>query len=75
MVNRIDFAAGRIEPSFQVSVSSGVDIYKSDRMAMRFQVDGENLTNVLDVIDFGGLFSGNAIGPSKSFTMRFTTSF
>jgi len=28
---------------------------------MRFQADGENLTNVLDVIDFGGLFSGNAI--------------
>jgi hypothetical protein len=42
---------------------------------MRFQVDGENLTNVLDVIDFGGLFSGNAIGPSRSFALRLSSDF
>lgn len=75
VVNRIDFARGRIDPSLQVSASAGVDIYKSDRLSMRFQVDGQNLTNVLDVIDFGGLFSGNAIGPSRSFDMRLTTNF
>jgi len=44
-------------------------------MNMRFQIDGQNLTNVLDVIDFGGLFSGNAIGPSRSVMLRLTTSF
>ena len=39
-------------------------IYKSDHMKMRFQIDGQNLTNVLNVMDFGGLFSGTfAIGP------------
>jgi hypothetical protein len=42
---------------------------------MRLQMDGQNLTNVLDVIDFGGLFSGSAIGPSRSFALRLTTSF
>jgi hypothetical protein len=42
---------------------------------MRFQADSHNLTNVVDVIDFGGLFSGNAIGPSRSFTLRLTTRF
>jgi hypothetical protein len=42
---------------------------------MRFQIDGENLTNVVDVIDFGGLFSGNAIGPSRSVNLRLTTIF
>ncbi|MGH9325769.1 MAG: TonB-dependent receptor [Terriglobia bacterium] len=75
VVNRVDFSAGRIEPTFLVDASVGVDVYKSDRMAVRFQVDGENLTNLLDLIDFGGLFSGNAIGPSRSFAMRLTTNF
>jgi hypothetical protein len=75
VVNRIDFPAGRIDPCFQVSASAGADLFKSDRLAMHFQVDGENLTNVLDVIDFGGLFSGNAIGPSRSFGLRLTTDF
>jgi hypothetical protein len=42
---------------------------------MRIQADGQNLTNVLDVLDFGGLFSGNAIGPSRSFALRMTTEF
>ena len=75
VLNRVNFARGRIYPSLIVSASAGADIYKSDRMNVRFQVDGQNLTNVLNVIDFGGLFSGNAIGPSRSFALRLTTTF
>jgi hypothetical protein len=75
VVNRINFDRGRIYPSFQVNASAGADIYKSEHLKMRFQVDGQNLTNVLGVIDFGGLFSGNAIGPSRSFALRLTTNF
>jgi hypothetical protein len=58
-----------------VNVSAGADLYKSERYNVRLQADGQNLTNVLDVIDFGGLFSGNAIGPSRSFALRLTTTF
>jgi hypothetical protein len=74
-VNRINFVRGRIYHSFQVNVSAGADIYKSERLNIRIQADGQNLTNVLDVIDFGGLFSGNAIGPSRSFALRLATNF
>jgi TonB-dependent Receptor Plug Domain len=75
VLDRINFARGRIFPSFQVNASAGIDVYKSDHMNMRFQIDGQNLTNVLDVIDFGGLFSGNAIGPPRSYAMRLSTTF
>jgi len=75
VIDRINFARGRIYPAFQVSASMGAEVYKSDRMDMHFEVDGENLTNIVDVIDFGGLFSGNAIGPSRSFSLRLTTDF
>jgi hypothetical protein len=75
VLNRINFARGRIDPSFQVNASAGVDVYRSDRMTMRIQADGQNLTNILDVIDFGGLFSGNAIGPGRSAMLRLTTTF
>ncbi|HEY1731248.1 MAG TPA: hypothetical protein VGG15_05850 [Terriglobales bacterium] len=75
MLNRINFARGRIYPSFQVNASAGADLYKSERVTTRLQADGQNLTDVLDVIDFGGLFSCNAIGPSRSFALRLTTSF
>jgi TonB-dependent Receptor Plug Domain len=75
VLDRINFDRGRIYPSFQVNASAGADIYKSDRLNMQIQADGQNLNNVLNVIDFGGLFSGNAIGPSRSFALRLTTQF
>ena len=75
VIDRINFARGRIYPAFQVNASAGADIYKSDRINTRVQIDGQNLNNVLNVIDFGGLFSGNAIGPPRSVAVRLTTSF
>jgi TonB-dependent receptor-like protein len=75
VLDRINFARGRIFPAFQVNASAGAELYRSDKLNMRFQVDGQNLNNVLNVIDFGGLFSGNAIGPSRSFAMRLATNF
>jgi hypothetical protein len=75
VLSRVNFARGRIYPSFQVNASAGAQVYKSDHINTQFQIDGQNLNNVLDVIDFGGIFSGNAIGPSRSVAMRLTTSF
>jgi hypothetical protein len=75
VIDRINFARGRIYPSLIVSASAGAEVYKSEHVTVRFQADGQNLTNVLNVIDFGGLFSGNAIGPARSFALRLTTSF
>jgi hypothetical protein len=75
VLNRINFDRGRILPSFLVNASAGADIYRSERMKMKFQIDGENLSNVLNVIDFGGLFSGDSIGAPRSYSMRLTTTF
>jgi len=73
--DRLNFNRGRILPAFQVNASAGADLCKSDRLKIRFQADGQNLTNVLDVLDFGGLFSGNAIGPPRSFALHLSTAF
>ena len=75
VLDRINLARGRIYPAFQINASAGAHVYQSERLNVRFQADGQNLTNVLNVIDFGGLFSGNAIGPSRSFSLRLTTLF
>jgi len=75
VIGRINFARGRILPLLAASASLGADIYKSERMTMRFQADGDNLNGRLNIIDFGGLFSGNAIAPGRSFALRLKTSF
>ncbi len=75
MLSRVNFARGRILPSLILSASAGAQVYKSERMNVTLQADGQNLNNELNLIDFGGLFSGNAIGPARSFALRLTTTF
>lgn len=72
---RVNFERGRVKPSLSLDVSLGADLYKSERVKVRLQADARNLNDRLNVIDFGGLFSGNAIGPPRSFFLRLATSF
>jgi outer membrane cobalamin receptor len=75
VVDRVNFDKGRVRPSLSIDATLGAEIYHTERLKMRIQADGENLNNRLNVIDFGGLFSGNAIGPSRSWALRLTTAF
>ncbi len=75
VLSRINFSRGRIRPSSLLNASAGATVYKSDRVSTQLQVDGQNLTDLLDVLDFGGIFSGNAIGPSRNVMVRLTTNF
>ncbi len=75
VVNRLNFARGRVRPSLAVDASMGTDLYKNDKIAARLQADVQNLNNRLNVIDFGGLFSGNAIAPPRSYALRLQTTF
>ena len=75
VVSRLNFDRGRVLPQLSVNASLGVDAYTGDHLKLRLQADGDNLNNRLNVIDFGGLFSGNAIGPGRSYLLRLTTSF
>jgi len=75
VINHLDFSRDRISPYLTENASAGIDLYRHENRLVRFQADVQNLSNALEVIDFGGLFSGNAIGPSRSFMMRLTTRF
>ena len=75
VVDRLNFDRGRVHPTLAVTASIGADLYRGEKVTTRLQLDGDNLNNRLNVIDFGGLFSGNAIGPARSFALRLNMSF
>lgn len=75
VISRINFTRGRIRPLLAVNSSLGYELYTRDKTTVHLQIDGENLNNRLNVIDFGGLFSGNAIAPARSVAARLTTTF
>ncbi len=75
VVDRIDLNRGRIKPALSVNLASGFDFYKKEKRSLRLQADVQNVNNRLNVIDFGGLFSGNAIGPPRSYFLRLAATF
>jgi outer membrane cobalamin receptor len=75
VLDRVDFDKGRVKPNLSIDASAAATIYKSEKWNARLQFDAENINNRLNVLDFGGLFSGNAIAPPRSYAVRLTTSF
>src|SRR5438552_1017678 len=75
VVNRVNFAHDRVKPSLSLDVSTGIELWKKDTRSLRLAANIENLNNRLNVIDFAGLFSGNAIAPPRSYSVRFQTTF
>lgn len=75
VVSHLNFARGRISAVLTENASVSADLYRREKMQLRLQVDGEDLSNRMQVIDFGGLFSGNAIGPARSFMARLAATF
>ena len=75
VVARVDLAHGRVRPQFSLDASVGAELYRSDHVTLRLQGDIENINDRLNVIDFAGLFSGNAIGPPRSGFIRLQTDF
>ena len=75
IVNRLNFERGRVRPQLSIDASVGADVWKRDNLTMRLQADVQDLNNRLNVLDFAGLFSGTAIAPPRSYSLRFQTSF
>jgi hypothetical protein len=74
-VDRVNFEAGRVRPSFSLDTTVGADVWKRDAFTLRLQGDAQNLTNRVNLIDFAGLFSGNAIAPPRTYAIRLQASF
>ncbi len=72
VIDRLNFARGRILPLFAVNAGAGAEVYRSETLKIQLQVDGEDLNNRLNILDFGGLFSGNAIDTQRSVIARLT---
>jgi len=75
VINHLNFNLDRIHPYFTQNASVGIDLYQHEKRSLRLQADAQNLSNQLELIDFGGLFSGNALGPSRQYTFRLVTTF
>ena len=75
VINHLNFNRDRIRPYFTQNASMSAELFEREKTSIRLQADAQNLGNTLEVIDFGGLFSGNALGPSRQYMLRLVTAF
>jgi len=75
VLSRVNFGRQRVRPSSSFDAAVGMDLLKRDRKAMTLEVEGANLANRVNVINFASLFSGTAIAPSRSVTVQLRTHF
>ena len=70
LVDRVNFDRNRIRPALSVNTSAGVDLLRRNEHRLSLEATGSNLNNRLNLIDFAGLFSGNALAPPRSWSAR-----
>jgi outer membrane receptor for Fe3+-dicitrate len=70
VVDRVNLVRGRVKPWLSIDASAGLDLWKKDDLAVRLRADVKNLNDRLNLINFAGLFSGNAISPPRSVAAR-----
>jgi outer membrane cobalamin receptor len=70
VVDRVDFEAGRVKANVALDWGAGVELWRRDKRRLELRAEIANLTNHLNVVNFAGLFSGTAVMPPRSASVR-----
>jgi hypothetical protein len=70
VVGRVDFDAERLRLTFSLDAGSGLELWRRAKRRLEMRAEVANLTNRLNVVNFAGLFSGTAIAPPRSASVR-----
>ena len=75
IINQVNFNKGRVRPSYSLDVAAGAEMYHKEQRSATFEIQAENLSDHVNVINFASLFSGTAVGPPRSVSARLKLTF
>jgi len=75
IVDRVNLDRGRVRPNFSLNVAGGMDLYRKEQRTISLMVQGVNLTDRVNVINFASLFSGTAVAVPRSISARLRATF
>jgi outer membrane cobalamin receptor len=70
VVSRVDVENERLHPTLAIDWAAGVEIWRSGARRLELRAEVANLTDRLNVVNFAGLFSGTALAPPRSASVR-----
>lgn len=75
IINQVNFNKGRVRPNYSLDVAAGAEMYHKEQRSAAFEIQAENLTDHVNVINFASLFSGTAVAPPRSVSARLKLTF
>ena len=75
IVNEVNFNAGRVRPNFSLDAAAGATLFHKEGRDVTFEIEGHNLTDKVNVLNFASLFSGTAVAPPTSVSARLKVGF
>ena len=75
ILERVNFARGRVRRAFSWDVSAGAQLWKRESRSVRLQVDVLNAGDRVNLLNFSGLFSGTALAPPRTVGAQLRTQF
>ncbi|MBA3915459.1 MAG: TonB-dependent receptor [Acidobacteriales bacterium] len=75
VVGKVNFARGRVRPSFALNFSAGWQLYVRENKSVSVQAQVANVLDRVNVINFEGLFSGTAIAPGRGVSVQIRSAF
>jgi hypothetical protein len=75
LLERVNFERGRVRPGWWLDALAGLDLVRNERGSLSLQFDALNLGDRLNVINFAGIFSGTALAPPRTLSLRLSMEF
>jgi len=70
VVDRVDFERERLHPTLAIDWAAGIELWRSGGRRIEMRAEVANLMDRLNVVNFAGLFSGTAVAPPRSASVR-----
>jgi outer membrane receptor for Fe3+-dicitrate len=75
ILNKVNFDAGRVRPNFSIDAAVGATLFHKEGKEVDCEIEGHNLTDRINVLNFASLFSGTAVAPPASVSARLKFAF
>jgi hypothetical protein len=75
ILNRVNLQTGRVKPNFSLDAATGAELFRKEQRSATIQIQAENLTDRINVINFASLFSGTAVAAPRSVSAKLKLTF
>jgi len=75
ILNEVNFDRGRVRPNYSLDIAAGAELYHKEQRSAALQIQAENLTDHVNVLNFESLFSGTAVAMPRSVSARLKLTF